>query len=255
MPTVKTARAEIHYKDYRKDDSDLPPVVLVHGAGSQHLDWAIETRRGLNALAIDLPGHGKSPTPGRDSISAYAANVKAFAEALELDAFVLAGHSMGGAIGQQFALDYPDRLRGLVLIATGARLMVNDAILNGITETPQATADLIMKWAWSKTADPTFKTQGALRLLETPTDIILGDYAACNGFDVRERLHEISTPTLVISGTHDKMTPLTWNRVIAEGIPNSKIEVIENQSHMLHLECPEQVTQMIETWLRDTLLS
>ena len=113
-----------------------PPLVLVHGAGGNLMHWPGALRRlpGHTVYALDLPGHGKSGGAGRAEIGAYADVVRGFAEALGLVPFVLAGHSMGGAIALEFALRYPARLAGLILVGTGAKLRVAPEILTGILD-------------------------------------------------------------------------------------------------------------------------
>ncbi|MGH7320981.1 MAG: alpha/beta fold hydrolase, partial [Candidatus Rokuibacteriota bacterium] len=107
------------------------PLVLIHGAAGRGTIWSPQLA-GLEAvarvLAIDLPGHGATGGGG-DSIRDYAAWVMTFLDAAGLARVVLGGHSMGGAIAQTIALAHPDRLDGLVLIGTGARLRVLSRIL------------------------------------------------------------------------------------------------------------------------------
>ena len=95
------------------------------------MHWPGELRRlpDHEVYALDLPGHGRSGGPGRTDIGAYAEVVREFADALKLPAFVLGGHSMGGAIALEFALRYGSRLAGLILVGTGARLRVAPEIL------------------------------------------------------------------------------------------------------------------------------
>lgn len=225
MPMMQTNRGEIHYKDYRKDDFDGVPYMLIHGAGSQYRDYHSKMRRELQTILIDLPGHGLSPKREPISIENYAADVVVFIEAMGLEKVILIGHSMGGGIAQQVALDYPHVLNGLVLIATGANLVVNRAIIDGIVDKPEETAALVTKWSWGKTIDEKMLKQGVQHLLETSVEVIQADYIACDNFDVRDRLHEIKAPTLVIAGALDKMTRLAWNQELAEKIPNSTLHI------------------------------
>lgn len=248
MPMIDTSRGDIHYKDYRKDANISTPYVLIHGAGSQYMDFPSLMRRELQTIALDLPAHGRSPQHGAISIENYAQDVIAFLDAMNLEKVILVGHSMGGAIAQQIALDYSERLEGLILIATGAKLEVNPAIIEGIISNPIETARSVTKWSWGDGVDDNLIQQGVKHLLQTPVEVIQADYIACNEFDVRDRLSDIQIPTLVIAGAKDKMTRLAWNEELTEKIPNSQIKIFEDNGHQVHVEQVEAVIKIISEW-------
>ena len=254
MTTVETATGTIWYADHRDPTIHRPPVLMIHGAGAQHLDWPAELRRlpGANAIIPDLPGHGKSPGPGRNTITAYAADMIALLDALSIDQVIIAGHSMGGAIAQTMGLSYPDRVVGLILIGTGAKLTVNDTILNGIRGATEVTAALITKWAWAKGANEQLKRLGTRRLLECDPDVTYGDYVACNNFDLRDQVRRIKAPTLVIGGTADKMTPHQYSVYLQEHIPDAQLVTIEGGGHMMALEQPQVVADAVQRWLGES---
>jgi len=107
MPFIPTTRTPVFIADHREPGSTRAPTLLIHGAGDSRLIWPGSLRRlpEADAIALDLPGHGKSPGPARDQVEDYAADVIALLDALRIDRAVLCGHSMGGAIAQQIALD------------------------------------------------------------------------------------------------------------------------------------------------------
>ena len=115
------------------------PLVLVHGAGGSADLWAPQLT-GLadlaRVVAVDLPGHGPRRGGGGQSIVAYADWLGEFLDALGDGPAVVVGHSMGGAIAQTVALARPERLAGLVLVATGARLRVMARLLELLRERP-----------------------------------------------------------------------------------------------------------------------
>ena len=161
MPIIRTKRGEIHYKDYRKEKNESP-LLLIHGAGGIYLDWPIQLRRDAEAIAFDLAGHGKSSAPSHRSIEEYAADTAAFIESIQLEKVIVAGHSMGGAIAQILALDYPHLLKGLILVGTAPFFHVNPAIITGLVENPEETAKLIVKWQWAKRVPESIKEQASL---------------------------------------------------------------------------------------------
>src|SRR5262245_48599923 len=101
---------------YLKRGNTGPPLICVHGAGGTHQHWGNQLRdlSGIaQVYALDLPGHGRSAPPGRDRIVGYVETLLAFMDGLALTAAALVGHSMGGAVALQAALDAPERVSGL----------------------------------------------------------------------------------------------------------------------------------------------
>lgn len=252
MRIVDTPRGSIAVQEHHPERSPWPPLLLIHGAGGFHLDWPTQLRRakGLHVLTVDLPGHGASTAPARQRVADYAHDLATLLRVMDLPLVILVGHSMGGAIAQQMALDHPERVAGLVLMSTGARLQVNEAILDGILRDTRATAELVMKWAWAKDVPAEWRANGVERLLNIGPAVVHGDYLACNEFDLRERVQEIAVPTLVLCGTADKMTPLPLSEFVAAQIRGAELMTFEQGGHMLPLEQAEAVTQAVTNWLQ-----
>ena len=100
-------------------DPNLPTLVFIHGAGSSSVHWTVQLEALLdvaNTVAVDLPGHGRSPGPGMDTVAGYTRALVDFVDELGLPRPVLAGFSMGGAIAQQALLDCPGKFPAAVLI-------------------------------------------------------------------------------------------------------------------------------------------
>jgi pimeloyl-ACP methyl ester carboxylesterase len=251
MPYVIVAGERTFYTLYQGDVRGKRHLVLVHGAGGSHLDWPAPLRRlrETNVYAIDLPGHGRSEGTGQSSIAAYRDFLLAFLDALGLEKVVVVGHSMGGAIALDFALSYPSRLTGLILVGTGARLRVLPAILTGVLSNFEATVDLILDYAFGPSATEQLRRLGRQRLLQTPPQVLHGDYAACDAFDVMERLGEIRCPTLVICGTVDKLTPPKYSVYLCDHIPGAELVLVEGAGHMVMLEKPEAVTNAVSRFI------
>lgn len=253
MPLLQTVRGAIWYADHRCPEHPNTPVLFIHGAGSNHLDWPGELRRmpEANALLPDLPGHGKSPLPGRDSVDEYAADLLALLDALQLEKVIAAGHSMGGAIALTMALAQPQRIAGLILIGTSAHFQVNALILDGIRSDPANTVNLLLKWEWAKGVEGPAREENRQRMLETAPEVTYGDYVACSRFDLRERLSEIRPPALVIGGEVDKMAPYALSMALADALPNVELVKIDGGGHMMMLEQPEKVADVMRGWLQD----
>ncbi len=258
MPQV----AHIYYAeaDLRSDTTaTCCPVVLVHGAGGTHLHWPPQVRRlpGLRTLAVDLPGHGRSEGVGEQEIAAYARRLAEWADAVGFQQAIWVGHSMGGAIVLTLALEHPTKVRALGLVATGARLPVNPRLLESTAhaETFPLAVETIMKWAFSPQAPARLRELATQRMQEVRYTVVHNDFAACNRFDVSQRLGDIRVPTLVIHGTADKMTPYYYGEFLAQAIPQARLVTVRDAGHMVMLEQPEAVAEALSAFAAETAAS
>lgn len=253
MPYIHIGPNRIHFVEHGAALTDrFPSVLFIHGAGGSHQIWFHQLRalgRKRRVIALDLPGHGGSNGSGAEQITAYRDLVKELATALGFQRFVLAGHSMGGAIAQCFALAYPDQLVAIVLVGTGARLRVHPKIFAGLRDDARSAVELIAKWSRAPCAPAEAVEQDAKAMLRTPVPAIEGDLRACDAFDVMEQIQEISTPTLVICGTDDLMTPPKYAEYLHQQIKGSELVIIPGAGHMVMLEKPEEVSRAIEGFL------
>lgn len=228
-------------------------LVLVHGAGGRGALWAPQVG-GLEdlarILAPDLPGHGDTPGPGRTRIEDYAAWLMEWLDAQGVGPVVLAGHSMGGAIAQTVALTWPERLAGLVLVGTGARLRVLPRILELFREDPPRGCDVVGSLAYAA-ATPRARVAAADRALrETSPLVTLGDFLACDRFDVMDRVGDIRTPTLVVVGREDRLTPPRYAAYLASRIRGARLLEVEGAGHFPQLEQPDTVNAALRDFLR-----
>lgn len=256
MPYLDLNGERIYYALHRNLVNGVP-VLLLHGAGENHLVWPIGLRRlpGTIGYAIDLPGHGKSAGAGRSTIAHYADWVVSFLDALHIPAALFIGHSMGGAIAQQLALTHPDQVTALVLIATGAKLRVAPPLLDLAQNDFSAAVELVREWEWGPAAPEDIKALGRQQLLTNSPAVLLDDYRACDTFDVREQLKLISTPTLIIAGEADRMTPLKYAVFMAEQIPQAHLCAVPEAGHMVMLEAAKLVTQVVLDFLQENSLA
>ncbi|MGE5140887.1 MAG: alpha/beta fold hydrolase, partial [Rudaea sp.] len=191
----------------------------------------------------------RSAGPGKPTVAEYADVVCRFLDALNIDRAVIVGSSMGGAIAQFLGINHADRVQGLGLVGTGARLRVLPAFLTGIVDDTLRTVALINEALFTTGADPGIKALSERGMLDCGPQVLHEDYAACDIFDVREHISKIRAPTLVLCGDQDKMTPVKYSQYLAERIPGATLEIITGAGHLVMLEKPDEVNRSLVRFL------
>lgn len=247
MPTVSVAHEEIYYA--RHGDAGVP-LLCLHGAGGTHASWynAVKLLHRVSAVVPDLPAHGQSTGQGRTTVAAYAGVVTALLDALQLPQVVLAGHSMGGAIALWLALQQPQRVRGLVLAGTGAKLRVHPDILQAAKDGRPIGAASTRPANAAPPATSSLPRQVRAGDSSAP-EVIYGDWLACDTFDVMARLVEIHAPTLVLVGSQDSMTPAKYAGFLAKGITGATLVTIEGAGHSAMVDKPAEVAAALQGFI------
>jgi pimeloyl-ACP methyl ester carboxylesterase len=245
--------ANIYYYQSRMGTGSHLPIVMIHGAGGSHLYWPPEMRQlsDFRIYSLDLPGHGKSGGHGLQSIDAYAEAIFKWMGEVGLHRAVFVGHSMGGAIALTLAQKYAEHVLGLGLIGTGARLRVDPVIIDNSanSQTFPAAISFIISKSFSEFADPRLVELAEMRLKETRPSVLHGDFIACNNFDMMKYLPKVNKPTLVVCGQDDELTPLRYAQYLSDSIFNAELQVIPNSGHMVMLEKPQNVANVVKEFL------
>jgi len=225
-------------------------LIFIHGSGSWGGIWYKQLAWFKEAEAISLPGHPEGDLC--KSIAEYADWLHEFIDIKEYGNIILAGHSLGGAIVQHYALKYPGVLRAVILIGTGVRLRVNPIYLAPLEEAVNGNRDKWIEWLKDSHSNLPIKEQEFLlaRQLEIGPKAQLNDLLCCNSFDVMDKVHEIKVPALVICGDRDDMTPPKFTNYLAEKIPNARKVIIEGATHQLFLEKPEEFNKALEEFIQ-----
>jgi pimeloyl-ACP methyl ester carboxylesterase len=260
-------------KLYYEVHGDGPPLVLVMGIGYDSSLWKLQQVPALSkrfrVVIFDNRDAGRSSRAAqRYSIGDMADDVAGLLDGLNIPHAHLLGLSMGGMIGQEFALRHPDRLDRLVLSGVGAA--------------PARSAfDPIRIWSWVRSHDDTGEAFGAQQfvwlfsstflrndaavkqtlalLASNPTPMTPDAYArqatAYLQHDVLDRLGGIQVPTLVVGGEQDLLTPPWILQEVATAIPGAELRIFrgDGASHLLPLERPAEFNQLVANFLSEPL--
>lgn len=254
METIVIGNRTLAFRSYgRHVAPERPPLVLVHGAGGNHLIWPPQVRHLAQTAvyAIDLPGHGESPPPACATITAYSEIVRDVVDALELPWFVLAGHSLGGAIALDFALAYAHRLAGIAVIGAGARMKVSPTFLEGVLTDYANATERIVDNSYHTTTSDAEKQRYLHALRENDPQTLYGDFLAVANFDARDRVESLQIPTLILCGRHDRMTPPSLSEMLHTRIAGSRLHLIEDAGHNVLLEQPLTVAAHLDCFLKE----
>jgi len=247
------------------------PVVLLHGLGASMYAWrrnlAAVAAAGFRVIAFDNRGFGLSDKPSAPyDNAAYARLVIALMDSLRLTDAVLVGHSMGGAIAAQVAIEYPARVRGLVLVGS-AGLGAREPLLFRVARWPvlgPAALALRGRGFTARLLRSTYYDPG--KVTEADVDQYYAPVAqpeygrALRGvlqqfrFTALEgRLDRIAAPTLVLWGEEDRWVPMGLGRALAAGITRSAFVTVPRAGHSVQEEAPDEVNHLVIRFLKDGL--
>jgi pimeloyl-ACP methyl ester carboxylesterase len=274
-------RVKLHYIEA---GSGKPPIVLLHGLGSTVTKWRdalpiIATRR--RAIAVDLPGFGRSDAPrGHYTFGFLAGGIKAFLDSIAVDRCVLVGNSLGGITAMWLAAAWPERVAGLVLVdpalplPPGARpdvqtiLRMAVASLPGVGEALYAGFMKLRSADWQvadglrrNVADATRVSPETLRLMHEEAERRRSDshlrapllsaqrnllwMLSARRADVERVAVSLQVPTLLVWGSEDVLVPLAVGEHWVGKIPGAELVVIEGAGHNPQIEVPDRFSEIV----------
>lgn len=251
---IKTVRGDINVLD----SGEGHPVLLFHPLALSAELWAplVEPPQGLRFIAVDAPGHGRTPWDGDPfSVDDMAADAVAVLDALDLPAAAVIGLSMGGSTAVTLAGTRPDLVSSLALVDTTAcygdnRVEEWETRAQRATTVPRVDqlSFQIDRWFSARTVDRDPETVQRVCDIFTATDS-QAHAAACRalgGFDATDLLGAITAPTLVVVGADDYATPVAMAGALHAGIPASRLEVLDEARHLSVLDDPRAWRLVIE---------
>lgn len=249
------------YTGGRAFDPKAPAIVFVHGAALDHSVWQWQSRyfahHGFSVLAVDLPGHGRSPGDVRTSIEALGEWVNALFDSASLASVNLVGHSMGSLVALETALRHPGRVARLALIGAAAPMPVGDAFLAAARDDSPAGFDMETIWGHARNSQllqspvPGISLMSASRQLNgrAKAGVQHADLQACNAYRPSpEAIRALKVPTLILGGKRDQMTQLKAGKALAGEIPGAKFVTLD-AGHSMMSEAPRQTLDELRRFL------
>ena len=258
-----------HIRDQgRKNGS---PIILIHGSNaSLHgwEPWVEQLGKTFRVITMDTPGHGLTGPASNDdySIAAYINFVDEVARELGVDEFVIGGSSMGGNIAWRYALQHPEKVRGLILVDSSgypnesrdgpiifsllryapfralfqkihSRRLIEQGVRNAYNNAPVVTPKLIMRYEELNLRKGQRRAT-ALRFAENIAQTLSPPPRGA-----------LNIPTLILWGRKDKLIPVSYAQKFKRDLPNSSLVIYDNVGHMPQEEIPGRSARDVRAFL------
>lgn len=239
-----------------------PPLVMVHGIGARRSTWDRITERlqdRFTCIRYDLRGHGDSPMPPLPfDLDDLVADLEALRAKLGHEKIHVIGHSLGGMIGPRYAYLHPDRILSLGILSTAAFRTEDDAakvqgVVTAMREKgiePVLNA-LIDRWFTDAfvQARPEAIERRIKQVLETPEEVWFQVFDIYATTEMAPWLHEVTAPSLVVTGELDGACNPRLNTLIDAALPNSELVILDGIKHAIMIEASDRVADHLTPFL------
>ena len=255
-PNAQTTPSDLLYFTEHGSGS---PLLLVHGVmvTGEMFEPVIEHFAQRHRVIVpDMRGHGRSRTfPPPYTVAQLASDLARLLDHLGIESTAVLGYSQGGAIAQQFVLDYPQRCNRLILACTyafnmatfrekieghlvplfigvlGMKRFAKFVISQGLKQVPKERAEWVIDL-----------------IAQQDRKLMASAWSAVMAFDSRQRLAEIKCPTLIIAGSNDEAVPIHHANMLHRGIAGSQLAVIAGADHALIWAQPDELVRAVAKW-------
>ncbi len=248
---------EVHHR--LDGPADAPVLVLSNSLGTTHEMWdrQLPALAGFRVLRYDSRGHGRSPVPdGPYSMADLGGDVVELLDRLEIERASFCGISIGGMVGLWLGVNAPERIDRLALCCTAAQVLGPEAWAeraatvreHGVVALADATLD---RWFSPEFREAEPELVGSIRetLVNTPREGYASCCEAIGGHDLRDRLGDIAAPSLVVTAADDPSIPPDHGDLIAERVPDARLEALPHGRHLCNIEHPEEFNRALVAFL------
>ena len=261
MSSIVTSEGIVHYEM----DGRGRPVVLLHGWINSWDVWRdtmihLADQRRLKVYALDFWGFGESAKDKATSlgISSYVSMVEQFMESMGIQGAPVIGHSMGGTVALTLTLEHPERVRkvaivGSPVVGSSLNLLLKMGSISWVANTLFRIPAMLRFVVWIVLAGDSKRIQ----------QMIFRDVSRANAesffrsigdlwrTDLRPRIGGINIPTLGIYGSHDNIVHPGQSKVLAAGVPQTRIQMMTRSRHFPMLDEPELFSRTLLDFLTD----
>ena len=269
VPYSRVGDVEIYYETH--GPKDAPPLVLIGGWASYRWIWFRQVptlKEKFRVIIFDNRGSGKSSKPDYPyTMEMMAADTAGLLDSLGIKSAHILGISMGGLVGQQLALSYPEKVRSLILVATHFggpnHIPIPDNVVALLVALPTETISYEQARAmrYRATFSPQFlednkelmeHIDGWVMKHPAPLFAQVHQSSATAGFDSELQLGNITCPTLILHGANDFTILPKNSELLAERIPNAKLQFIEDAAHFVIVEKYEEFNNAVAKFIDET---
>lgn len=243
MPTVHVNDIDMYYEVHGKGE----PLVLIQGLGfeissmveepgkSRYIDKFTDKYR---VIVFDYRGVGRTDKPDLPySIDMLAHDTVGLMDALGIRKAYIMGTSMGSQIAQTIAAEYPERVKGLILVVGFTRALLLMRVIGVIATTIPGIKEKMTGWVYEQKYPP---TPASFRRMAD----------AANRCDTRELLGRITAPTLIVNGTKDRIVPMRITRELSEGISGARLVLVDGD-HLFAVKSPDLLITPARAFLEE----
>ncbi|MFX0032926.1 MAG: alpha/beta fold hydrolase [Candidatus Hodarchaeota archaeon] len=259
MSKEKVNDIEMYYELAGEGD----PLLLIHGLGSSTRDWEYQVpvfSQKYQVITIDLRGHGKSDKPkGPYNMRMFAGDIAELLKKLQIESVHILGISLGGGIAFQFAVDYPDLVKSLIIVNAGIEIPTDSfkmkfeafkrtfiVKLVGMKKMGEVLAPRL----FIKPEQEELRAKLIERWQENDKKAYLSAMRALIGWSVRDQLGKIKCPTLVIGSDQD-YAPSSIKEEYTKLLSNAKFIEIKDARHAVAIEKPEEFNKIVMKFLSE----
>lgn len=250
---VETRQIDGRTVTFRHESGRGPALICVHGSADNHhvYDRLLDALPNRERYAINLPGRAGTDGPPLRTVAEMEAFLSRFLESEVKGDYLIVGHSLGGAVAIEHALSSPsEHLKGIVLLATGARLRVHPMILQLFEQVAKSGAAIppLPPGLYEQGTDPELIAEASKHRELTPIETGGADWQAADSFDRMQDLAQIHAPTLIVAGTNDALTPAKYAEFMAAHVPDNELHIIDGAGHMAVMERVAELAGWMESF-------